>query len=100
MKSRKMLLPVLLSSALVFSFVLTGLMPNTAPVMARGQATLVVAADTTVPVGNYLPAESDVGEWTDIMQVAAGNWNTVGLKSDGTVVAVGNNEYEQCDVGN
>jgi alpha-tubulin suppressor-like RCC1 family protein len=100
MKSRKMLLQVLLSSALVFSFVLTGLMPNTAPVMARGQATLVVAADTTVHARNYLPAESDVGEWTDIIQVSAGGWNTVGLKSDGTVVAVGNNEYEQCNVGN
>ena len=31
--------------------------------------------------------------------VAAGDWHTVGLKSDGTVVAVGDNEYGQCDVG-
>jgi hypothetical protein len=99
MKSRKMLLQLLLSSALVFSFVLTGLMPNTAPVMAQGQATLVVAADTTVPVGNYLPAESDVGEWTDIIQVAAGVGHTVGLESDGTVVAVGYNEYGCCNIG-
>ncbi|WP_234813697.1 RCC1-like domain-containing protein, partial [Bacillus mycoides] len=29
---------------------------------------------------------------------AAGCAHTVGLKSDGTVVAVGDNEYGQCDV--
>ena len=31
------------------------------------------------------------------MAVNAG-WHTVGLKSDGTVVAVGSNKYGQCDV--
>ena len=31
--------------------------------------------------------------------IAAGRCHTVGLKSDGTVVAVGNNEFGQCDVG-
>jgi len=35
------------------------------------------------------PLECDVGDWTDIIQVAAGSTQTVGLKSDGTVVAVG-----------
>jgi len=28
-----------------------------------------------------------------------GSSHTIGLKSDGTVVAVGDNEYGQCDVG-
>ena len=39
--------------------------------------------------------------WFDITitQVAAGYTHTVGLKDDGTVVAVGDNEYGQCDVG-
>jgi 20S proteasome alpha/beta subunit len=32
-------------------------------------------------------------------QVAAGGRHTVGLKSDGTVVAVGNNDYGQLNVG-
>ena len=32
--------------------------------------------------------------------VAAGSYHTVGLKSDGTVVAVGDNYYGQCNVGN
>ena len=31
--------------------------------------------------------------------VAAGYSHTVGLKADGTVVAVGNNDYGQCGVG-
>ena len=30
---------------------------------------------------------------------SGGRCHTVGLKSDGTVVAVGNNEFGQCDVG-
>src|SRR5665648_462925 len=31
--------------------------------------------------------------------IAAGRRHTVGLKSDGTVTAVGDNKYGQCDVG-
>jgi alpha-tubulin suppressor-like RCC1 family protein len=89
MKNRKMLLPVLLSIALIPSLILTASMLNTAPVMARGQATLVLATDTTVSVENSSPPECDVGDWTDIIQVAAGYSHTVGLKSSGTVVAVG-----------
>jgi len=44
--------------------------------------------------------ECDVGDWTDIVQVAAGGYYAVGLKSDGSVVAVGGNWEGQCDVGN
>ena len=32
------------------------------------------------------------------MAVAAGRWHTVGLRSDGTVVATGDNDDGQCDV--
>ena len=32
------------------------------------------------------------------MQVAAGSSHTIGLKADGRVVAVGNNNYGQCNV--
>ena len=105
MKNKKMLLLVLLSVALILSLILPASTLNTAPVMAQGQTTLVVAADTTVSLENYLPAESDVGDWTDIIQVAAGYIQTVGLRSDGTVVAVGwgchpeDCEKQPCDVG-
>jgi alpha-tubulin suppressor-like RCC1 family protein len=98
MKSRIILLPVLLSIALVFSLILTASMLNAAPVMARGQSTLV-AGDNTVSARFYHPPECDVGDWTDIVQVAAAWHHTVGLKSDRTVVAVGDNRWEQCDVG-
>ena len=32
-------------------------------------------------------------------QVSAGYFHTVGMKSDGTVVAVGNNDFGQCNIG-
>jgi hypothetical protein len=38
-------------------------------------------------------------EWFDIIQVAGGGYYTVGLKADGTVVAVGENTEGKCDVG-
>jgi hypothetical protein len=41
----------------------------------------------------------EVGSWTDIVQVAAGSAHTIGLKSDGTVVAVGLNDNDQLNVG-
>ena len=31
--------------------------------------------------------------------ISACDYHTVGLKKDGTLVAVGDNEYDQCDVG-
>ena len=36
--------------------------------------------------------------WTDIVAISAGYSHTVGLKSDGTVVAVGKNADGQCNV--
>lgn len=41
----------------------------------------------------------DVSGWTDIIQVSAAS-HTVGVKSDGSVVAVGVNRYGQCDLDN
>ena len=46
-----------------------------------------------------IDGQCNVGSWTDIVQVAAGGYHTVGLKSDGTVVAVGYNVDGQCNVG-
>ena len=42
--------------------------------------------------------QCDVDSWTDIVAISAGQYHTVGLKTDGTVVAVGENSYGQCDV--
>jgi hypothetical protein len=49
-------------------------------------------------VGSNDYGECNVSGWTDITQVAAGNIHTVGVKDNGTVVAVGNNYYGQCNV--
>ena len=40
----------------------------------------------------------NVSEWRDIVAIAAGEHHSVGLCSDGTVVAVGDNEEGQCNV--
>lgn len=42
--------------------------------------------------------ELDFENWTDIKDIASSGRHTVGLKSDGTVIAVGNNDDGQCDV--
>lgn len=43
--------------------------------------------------------QTEVSEWTDIVAVSAGLFHSVGLRKDGTVVAVGDNSNSQCEVG-
>lgn len=54
-------------------------------------------------LGNYKDSSEKASEiWAKVTQretVSAGSEHTVGLKADGTVAAVGNNRYGQCDVG-
>jgi len=52
-------------------------------------------------LGDYQDSEERVQEAREKQQIAtiaAGNWHTVGLRRDGTVVAVGGNDHGQCDV--
>jgi alpha-tubulin suppressor-like RCC1 family protein len=49
-------------------------------------------------VGNAEDARTDVSDWSDIVAVGAALVHTVGLRSDGTVVAVGE-AFGQTDVG-
>jgi len=54
-----------------------------------------------VAVGANCFGQCNVGNRRGITQVAAGENHTAGLKTDGTVVAVGGNwpmDYGQCDV--
>lgn len=39
-----------------------------------------------------------IEEWTDIVQLSVGYFHVIGVKSDGTVVAAGDNHCGQCDV--
>jgi hypothetical protein len=58
----------------------------------------VNSAATTITIdGNYFITADFGPDYTSM--VAAGQVHTVGLKSDGTVVAVGHNDEGQCDVG-
>ena len=48
--------------------------------------------------GREVPGLRARRKYTKRAVPAAGVWHTVGLKKDGTVVAVGQNETRQCDV--
>jgi hypothetical protein len=98
MKNRKMLLPALLSIVLVCSLIL--------PASAAGASVTVPLPDdrsiSHLAVDSSSAASATAlntpqGQVTPM--VAAGWGHTVGLKSDGTVVAVGNNGDGQCNVG-
>ena len=64
--------------------------------------TILVYSDGTVEhIGERsekYPDISGISEWTDIVQVAHGYTVALGLKKDGTVVAVGGNDKGQADV--
>ncbi len=62
--------------------------------------------DGTVIGTKYIPrgtldshkGQFDFGNWTDIIAISASEWTTVGLRIDGTVVAVGANHNGQSNV--
>jgi hypothetical protein len=93
-----MLLPALLSIALVFSLILPASAAGASEIVPgpndRSISHLTVdSASATPSIGLNTPQ----GNVTPM--IAAGQAHTVGLKSDGTVVAVGANDEEQCEVG-
>ena len=64
-----------------------------------GDYVAAVLSDGTVEVSGISGGAANVYSWKDIVQTAAGAEHTVGLKSDGTVVAAGANENGQCEIG-
>ena len=71
----------------------------------RGNGTVLCAGGKAPEQGQYNQDPYDdsiycwnVGNWTDIIQVAAGGYHNVGLRGNGTVVAVGFHYYGECDV--
>ena len=54
---------------------------------------------TVVATGDNTNGQCNVGNWRDIVSVAAGYMHTVGLRFDGTVVATGYNAHGECNVG-
>ena len=98
MKNRKMLLQVLLSIALVFSLILSASAAGASATVHRpdDRPRIHLAADSS-SVFSVMTLNTPQGPVTPM--VAAGSRHTVGLKSDGTVVAVGDSDDGQCDVG-
>lgn len=48
--------------------------------------------------GWNLYGQCEVSDWYDIVDVTTGYAHTVGLRADGTVLAVGNNQSGQCNI--
>lgn len=48
--------------------------------------------------GKNIFGECNSQEWIDICAVACGDWHSVALKNDGTLVSCGSNANRQCDV--
>ena len=65
-------------------------------VVAVGGNDEVNPFDDDIFKNNY--GQCDTADWQDIVAISAGAYHTVGLKADGTVVAVGSNEHGQCNV--
>jgi hypothetical protein len=47
---------------------------------------------------SYTLDESVIDSWEDVISIAAGYSHLVGLREDGTVYAVGKNDYGQCNI--
>ena len=58
--------------------------------------------DGTLVAGNYgnNHGQCNIKAWTDIVAICAGEYHSVGLQADGTVVATGKNDAGQCNVSN
>ena len=48
--------------------------------------------------GRDVFGETKVSGWSDIVKICAGDYHTLGLKADGTVVSVGRNAEKQREV--
>jgi len=99
MKNRKMLLPALLSIVLAFSLILPASVAGaSATVQLPDDHSIISVAIDSPGAASAIALDTTQGQVTPM--VAAGYYHTVGLKADGTMVAVGSNYYGQCDVGN
>ncbi len=64
-----------------------------------GSYVAVLFADGTVGTyGTFVGG--DTSSWRDVTSVSAGEYHLLGLKSDGSVYATGDNTYNQCYVSN
>ena len=97
MKNRRILLPALLSIALLFILIFAASVVGASATVPlpddRSISHLAIDSSSTASV---MALNTPQGQVTPV--VAAGGSHIVGLKSDGTVVATGSNTYGQCNV--
>ena len=65
---------------------------------AKKTKRIAIAVITVIVSIVFVFTSFNFSPWRNIEQVAVGYDHIIGLKSDGTVVAVGDDSYEQCDV--
>jgi hypothetical protein len=97
MKNRRIPLSALLSMALVLTLI--------PPALAAGASATVLLPDDHSIIHSTLDSSSlfstttlNVPTANTTPKVAAGGYNTLGVESDGTVIATGYNDYGQCNV--
>ncbi len=73
---------------------------NKRTISAGNSTTAGIKSNGKVILSDDLPSvkNSDVSKWKNIISISLGSFYMTGLKSDGTVVAIGNNECGQCNV--
>ena len=76
---------------------------NIVAIAAGNGISVGLKLDGTVVTAGDVDPSWNVSQWEDIVaigtNISPGKPTILGVHSDGTVVAVGNNEYGQCDVG-
>jgi len=93
-----MLLPALLSIAIVFSLILpASVVRASATVYLPDGCSIIHSAVDSSSLASAMALNTPQGQVTPM--VAAGGYHTVGVKADGTVVAMGLNSDGQCNVG-
>lgn len=71
-------------------------------ISAKGTSSSAVKSDgTAVSIGFNSSGygEHNVGSWRNLVSISSGFDHTVGLKEDGTVIAIGRNDDGRCNVG-
>src|SRR3989304_8446847 len=95
MKKRKMFIPALFAIVLVFGLILPASVAGASATMHLPNDHSIISAVDSPSLASAMALNTTQGQATPM--VAAGFYHTVGLKDDGTVVAVGENLYGQCD---
>ena len=97
MKNKKILLLAIHSIFLVFSLILTASVAEASVTAHPPDGTSIHSAVDSTSAASEAVLNAPQGQV--ISMVAAGGYHTVGLKADGTVVAVGYNTSGQCGIG-